>query len=136
MYRLLGGRTLSTPAQRAVRALCVVAVPPVPDNLPSVGETATPVPIQAFVTELAVEALPVTVLHGLARLDAIQGHAVFIGPDIQQVPSELWAVVQRDLLGRTVPEQELIEPSDDAPTGQRGVHLNRETVAGDEIEYS
>ena len=64
VYRMLGGRT---PTQRAVRPLRVVALPPVLNDAPGVGETAEPMDVQAFVTELAVGALEVTVLHGLCR---------------------------------------------------------------------
>ncbi len=110
-------------AQRAVRPLGVIALPPLLDDAPGVGQAAKPVNIETLVTELAVETLEAPVLHGLAGVDAIEGHAVLVGPRIQCLPGELGPVIQGDTFGRPVPEDELIEQAHDLLARQRGIHF-------------
>jgi hypothetical protein len=50
------------------------------------------------------------------------------------VSCELGAVVDRDLLGRAMTRDELVEHPRDPWTGSRGVDLKRQTLAGDQIE--
>src|SRR5690348_6176372 len=103
---MLGGRT---PTQRAVRSLRVVALPPVRNEPPGIGEAAKPLHREALVTKFAVEALQMPVLHGLARIAEIQDDAMLIGPDSEHRSRKFGAVVQRDALGGALPEDELVE---------------------------
>ena len=63
------GRTI---AQGTVRALLVVVLTPVFDQGAGFRQHREPVLIEAFVANLAVEALDVGVLHRLAGLDELQ----------------------------------------------------------------
>jgi len=129
---MLGGRT---PTQRAVGPLRVVALPPLFDDLAGVGQAPKPVDIEAFVAELAIEALQVAVLHRPPRLDEIQLDVVFVGPDVERLPGELGAVIQRDPLGGAVPEEELLQQPHYPLAGQRRVDVDREALARDDIEH-
>ena len=62
----LGGRHS---AATAVRPDLVVVLPPGSDGGPCLRQRLEPMLVQAFVPELAVEALDVAILHRPARLD-------------------------------------------------------------------
>src|SRR5262249_17926734 len=104
------------------------------DDGSGMSPTAKPVQIQALITKLAVEALDVRILRGLARLDEVEGDAVGIRPDIQDSPSELRAVVDRVLLGRAMGGGELVEHTRDSWARSRGVDLQRQTLPRRQIE--
>lgn len=72
--------------------------------------------IQAFVAELAVETLQVSVLHRLARFDEIQRDVVLIGPGVKRLAGELGAVIQGDPLRDAMPQHHLRQAADDALT--------------------
>ena len=116
-------------------ALGIGAYPPFPDDLPGFGQAPKPVDIEAFVAELAVEALQVAVLHGPPRLDAIPCDALLIGPDIERLSGKLRTVVQSDALRDAMPEDELIEQARDALARQRGLDRDRSTRASADIEH-
>jgi hypothetical protein len=129
-----------TPTPRAVRPLSVVVLSPIFDDLASLGETAKPEDVHAFVfvAERAIEALQVAVLHRFARipgLDEIEGDAVGIGPDIEGLAGELRAIIQRDLSGGAMPADQLLEQPHHPLARQRGLHLDCQTLAGDDIEH-
>jgi hypothetical protein len=105
-------------AQRAVRSLGVIALPPVLDDPPGVGQAAKPMDVQAFVAKFAIEALEVAVLHRLAWIDEIEGHMMVICPGIEYLASELGTVVQRDPFGYAVPQNEVLQEPHDALTWQ------------------
>src|SRR5262249_55163766 len=73
------------------------------------GETTEPMQIQAFITELAVEALDVGVLRRLAGCDEIEGNAMRIRPGVQRLAGKLRPIVNGDPLGRAVPADELVK---------------------------
>jgi len=60
-----------------MRTLLVVIEPPGFDFSSCVRQTGKPVRIQAFIAQATVEALDISVLHRLARLDELQPHAAF-----------------------------------------------------------
>ncbi len=58
----------------------IVIVPPAPQYLSGVGETVEDFLVEAFVTELAIEALDEAVLLRLARRDVVPGDAGLVLP--------------------------------------------------------
>ncbi len=75
-----------------MRSHLVIVNPPVLDDLLSFGDIAEPMFIQAFISELSVEAFDTPVLLGLSRLDKIEWNAVFIRPLIEYMPSEIRSI--------------------------------------------
>ena len=95
-------RTLLLPAWLSIRE-AIVLHPPLLDDLPRLIQRHEPVLVQALVPELAVEALDVRVLHGLARRDKRKLHSPLIRPGVQGLPDELRAVVDDDDLRHAPP---------------------------------
>jgi hypothetical protein len=95
-----------------VRSFVIVFLLPALDAGSGLRQTGEPVQIETLIAELPVEALQVAVLRGLTWVDEIQGDTVRIRPGIQELPSELGAIVDRDLLGRANLGDELIEDAD------------------------
>ncbi len=60
-----------------------------------------PVQIKAFVPELAVEALHVSIINWLPRTDKVKFDTALIRPGIHSVTDELGTVVHDDLLRET-----------------------------------
>lgn len=89
----LGGGAL---AERAVRAYFVVIASPSRDCRLHVLQRGEPVFVEAFVAELAVEALDAGVLGGLAWLDQQQLHAVGDGPLVEGSSGELRPLIGPD----------------------------------------
>ena len=58
----------------------IVIVPPAPQYLSGVGETVEDFLVEAFVTELAIEALDEAVLLRLSRIDVMPRDGVLVGP--------------------------------------------------------
>ena len=120
-----------------MRSLGVVILLPGVDDHSGMGETAKPVQIQAFITKLAVEALDVGVLGGLAWLDEVQGDAAYamrVRPCIQHLPGKLRAIVDRDLFRHAMRGDELVEDARDALARQRGIDLNGQALSSDQIK--
>src|SRR5215471_18194483 len=113
---MLGGRT---PTQRAVRPLRVVAFPPLLDEFAGVCQAAKPADSEALVAKVAVEALQMAVLHGLARIDEIQFDVVLVRPGIERLPGKLGAVIQCDPLGWPMPVDQVLQEADDSSAWQR-----------------
>ena len=88
----------------AVRPDLVVVLAPGGNGRPGLGEGFEPMLIQALVTELAVEALDVAVLHGLAWLDQQVLDAVSLCPAHERPACEFRPVVCAHGL-RIAPEQ-------------------------------
>jgi hypothetical protein len=65
--------------------------------------------VQTLVAELAVEALDVGVLHGLAGTDEAQANAAAIGPLVEHAASELGSVVDVDGDGCTAARDHMVE---------------------------
>ena len=99
-------------------------VAPVVHDAPDVGEAPEPVPVQAAVPELAVEALHEGVLGGLAGLDEVQGRAGPLAPKAHRLAGELGAVVADDGLGRRRGLAQLVkEERQLGPRGRSGHQL-------------
>ena len=67
----------------------VVIPPPKMQLTPSVGQGEKDLHVQTLVTQLAVEAFDVAVLHRLAGTDEVQIHIVLVSPVIQRLRGEL-----------------------------------------------
>ena len=74
----------------------IVIVPPAPQYLSGVGETVEDFLVEAFVTELAIEALDEAVLLRLARRDVVPGDAGFILPFEDGATGQFAAIVRDD----------------------------------------
>ena len=65
---------------------------------PSVGQGEEDLHVETLVPQLAVEAFDVAVLHGLARPNEVQMHAVLVGPEVHRLTCELGPVIDGDRL--------------------------------------
>src|SRR5215469_17475608 len=66
--------------QRTMRSLLVVILPPVFDFSARIAQTCEPVRVQTFISKPTIEALRVSVLDRLARLDELQSRPSFFAP--------------------------------------------------------
>ena len=78
------------PSAAAVRPYLVVVDPPARNLNTRLLQALEPVLVQALVAELAVEALDVGVLRGLAWLVEDVAHALGLGPGHEGSARELW----------------------------------------------
>jgi hypothetical protein len=77
--------------------MIVVAPPEI--KLPSrVGQVEEDLHVQALIPQLALEALDVPVLNGLARPDEVRVYAVPVSPQIKRLARKLSPIVDRDRL--------------------------------------
>jgi hypothetical protein len=111
-----------------VRPTLVIIDPPCLDDRSDVIEIYKPVLVQAFVPELAVEALHETIIDRLARADELQPDSVRIRPAIHGVADELGAVIDHDLLRQAMNSRYPRQNLDNPLTTNRGVGLNPETL--------
>ena len=125
MLRAFGGRRV---AQGAVWPLMVVVVAPVVHDAPDVGEAPEPVPGQAAVPELAVEALHEGVLGGLAGLDEVQRRAGPLAPKAHRLAGRLGAVVADDGLGSLA---QLVQEERQPGPGDRSGHQLADAQPGE-----
>src|SRR5665811_1980997 len=86
----LGGRHS---AATAVRPDFVVVLPPGGDGGSGLRQCLEPMLVQAFVPELAVKALDVTVLHRPARLDQDVANPMGLRPSHESAAGEFGSVV-------------------------------------------
>lgn len=80
-------------ATTTVRTNLVVVPPPIGDYLASLGQRCEPVLVEAFIAELAVEALDVAVLHGLAGFDQDVFDAMLLRPGDEGAAGEFRTIV-------------------------------------------
>src|SRR6266850_2536793 len=130
--RKLQRRTI---VQGAVRALLIVVHAPPFDQHPGLVQHGEPVFVETFIPHLPVETLHVGVLHRLAGLDELLLHAALVGPAIQRPTGEFRAVVGYYPFGQAPPSADLIEHARHALPGQRGIHLDGQTLAGEVIDH-
>ena len=84
-----------------MRSLGVVFDPPCFDDAPRVRHGEEPVLVEALISEPAVEAFYVSVVHRFSGSDEVQPHAVLVCPGIEDLAFELRAVVDGDGYGKT-----------------------------------
>ena len=90
---LLRELSRGNPTQAAVGPDFVIVLPPIGNALPGLRQAQEPLLVQAFISELAVKALDVAVLHRPARLGQDVPHAMCCGPSHEGPTCELWTVV-------------------------------------------
>ena len=108
----------------------VVVDSPLLDDLSGLAHAVEPVLVEALVAELAVEALHVAVLLGLAGLDEGVLHPVSVAPLVQGHSRELGAVVRVDSLGLAVKLDQIVQYPGYAMPGYRAVHLDPQAALG------
>src|SRR6185503_971359 len=111
--------------QRTMRSLLVVIQPPVFDLSSCISQTRKPVRVQAFISQSAIEALRVSVLHRLARLDELQSHPSFFAPGREGSTAKLGPIVQNDRFRQSSLAGNPIQYTAHSQPAQRSVHLNR-----------
>ena len=84
-------------------------------------ERSEPVQVEAFVAELAVQALDEGVLHGLARFDEAQAHAGPLRLVEHGAAGSFGTVVEDDLLGQSVQQRQIVEIPRHPCAGDRDV---------------
>ena len=99
----------------------VVVDSPLLDDLSGLAHAVEPVLVEALVAELAVEALHVAVLLGLAGPDKGALHPVSVAPLVQGRSRELGPVLRVDSLGLAVKLDQIVQYSGYAMLGYRAV---------------
>src|SRR5437588_519881 len=107
-----------------MRTPLVVIHSPLFTHAPCFFQADEPVLAQALVTELPVEALDITVLHRLARIDEAQRDSTLGRPLIHGLTCELRAVVHDDVQRLPPHSGESFEHSDDTRAWQARVHFD------------
>src|SRR5688572_2977077 len=123
------------PADRTVRSGFVVITPPLADDHSSVCEIVEVVIVQAFVSKLAVEALDVGVLRGLAGSNQFQIDTLGISPAIERPAGELRALVGSNRLRQPAELADLGEHPRDILPRDAEIDCDIETLAGKVIDY-
>ena len=93
---------------------------PLLDEDLGLGQRVEHLGVQQFVAQLAVEALDVAVLHGLAGHDVVDRDAVLLCPRVEVRRGELRTVVAGDRLGRTVLRDEVSSAAVTSPEQKPG----------------
>lgn len=106
---LLGKLCWGNPSQTAVEADLIEVASPVSDHASGMMQRLEPLLVQALVAELAVEALDVAVLHGLARSDQDVPDAMAGGPGHEGSTGELRAVIGPHRRGVAAEDRCLVE---------------------------
>lgn len=107
-----------------MRADLVVVEPPRLDPRPRVLHRDEPVLVEAFVSQLPVEALRVGVIDRLPRPDEVHAHAAAVGPGIER-----GAGFRQRARG-----DDPLEDAGGAQAGDRRVDLGGEALAGEVVD--
>jgi hypothetical protein len=119
----------------AMRSFVIVLLLPALDSGSGLRQTGKPMQIETHIAELPVEALQVTVLRRLARLDEVQGDAMRIRPRVQEMPRKLGAIVDGDLLWHAMGCDQLVEDADNSLAWQGRIDLNRQAFPRHGVEH-
>lgn len=131
---MLGGElSRRYPSNRSVRSHLVVVLTPDGDDLASLGQGFEPVLVEAFVPELAVEALDVGVLGGFARLNQDVLNASCLHPCHEGSACELRAVVRSDGLWVAPEPCGLIQDAGDVCARHGQVHRDVNAFMGEVV---
>jgi hypothetical protein len=84
--------------QGAVWPVLVIIDPPCLDDLSDLVKAHEPILVQAFITELAVEALHVAIIHRFAGSDELEFDPSSVSPGVERVTDELRTVIDDNLL--------------------------------------
>ena len=106
----------------------IVQPPPLLDEDDSLGQCVEDLSVQELVSQFAVEALVVAVLPRTARRDVEGLHAEPGQPPPNELGRELWPVVRAQMLGRTVPSEEIGEHLENVVSSSLSTDLDRQTL--------
>lgn len=87
-----------------MRAVQVMVVSPVFNNLPRVAVAGEEVLVEAFIAQPTIEAFHEAILHGLARRDVVPRHGLVLLPFEDGVRCQLGSIVRDDHAG--IPDAE------------------------------
>ena len=96
LLSVLNGRHI---IQSAMRSHMIIVLPPQVNLRSGFLHGPEPATIQAFVSELAVQAFHKRILGRLSRLDKAQAYSGFLAPEEHGLAGTLGAVITDDLLG-------------------------------------
>lgn len=131
---MLGGKlSRRYPSDRSVWSHLVVVLAPDGDDLAGLRQGFEPVLVEAFVPELAVEALDVGVLGGLARLDKDVLNTSCLHPCHEGSACELRSVVGSDGLWVAPEPRGLIQDAGDVCARHGQVHSDVYALTGEVI---
>ncbi len=99
-----------------MRSVVVVVVVLSFDYFRGILAAGEPVHVEALVSEVAVEALDVGVLDGLAKANAVELRACTVGPGVHGLADELGTVVADDRVGLAAKRGQHVELASDAIT--------------------
>lgn len=116
-------------SERLVRALFIVGDDPVVDDVAHLAQGAEEVGVEDFVSKGAIESLDVGVLGWLAGLDVMKTNSIALTSGNEFERDEFRAVINPDLFRQSPAVLDLLQDSDDALRGQRGVDFDRESLA-------
>jgi hypothetical protein len=140
--RLLGGygrseRGRREVVERAMRADLVVVDPPSLDRAPRVLESREPVPVEALVSELAIETLDERVLVWFPGVDEVKRDSPLFGLCQEGPARELGAVVDHHRAGQAMRLGQLVQESSHSYATDGRVHQKAGTFAAavvDDVE--
>lgn len=118
-----------------MRPLVVVVAPREMQRLASVRQSEDHFHVQAFVPQLAIEALDRAGLSRLARLDEVQMHAVPGGPEIQRLQGKLHTVVHRNRSRSAAQRNDLVERHSHLLAAQSAVRMQSHTLARELVDH-
>ena len=107
-----------------MRPVLMVIDPPCFDLLPGIVERAEHVGIQAFIAKPAVKPLHHRILYGFPRSDAIELHAMRIGPGIERLGREFPAIVHGDYRRLPLPLRRPLQGSHDLRPRESKIRLD------------
>ena len=117
-----------------MRPEVVVELSPALDHGAGFAKVPEPLPVEALVSQLAIEALHEPVVPGLARRDEARAHVHVPKPLHDPGRGELGPLVGADELGFAVKAHQARERQDDVPRGDRRGNFDRQALAGVLIE--
>src|SRR5262245_64523148 len=89
--------------------------------------------IQALFAQPAIERLDKGVVDRTARSAEVERHLVLVGPAVESVRRELWAVVDANALGCTAASDDCLQDTGDLFAGDALVDLDRQRLAGEYV---
>ena len=109
--------------------LAIVTDAPRFDNLSGFWQTAKPFLIQTLGAKASIERLNLSILRWLAWLDELQLYLVFVSPQIDNLASELAAVIDANHFRHAVYLFHSLQNAHHAHAVQAGISVLRQTLA-------
>ena len=112
----------------------VVVSPPLSDDFAGLRQRSEPMLVEAFVAELAVEALDVAVLRGAARFDQEVFDTVLLRPGDEDATGELGSVVRTNRAWITTEAGSLVEQTHHVGAADAMIHGDVHALASEVID--